>query len=312
MLAVFAAGFLFARSQAHACSAARPTVPTALPRSGGASVSIATSLIVVSSLDLPSLSLSLNAAGQSLSLGVPVALGGGVDGTNAGTFWRLPLTNQMLLPSAEHVLTATVAGAPVELTRFTTAASYDKQPGTPPILKALHLWRVRYPVADIASGNCVFAEYHGFLTVDYTPATIPNTPVSSVVHTFELAPKTGGRGQTFVYAGDTAFAGNEPADAYPLPIGDWQPELDPTRTYCLTIGAFGDGDLARPRLTSETLCADVTQLSAPGAPPSPTVDVNGVGSHAGSGGCSIAAAPTAFGAPFVVFALLGSWRRRRR
>ena len=65
------------------------------------------------------------------------------------------------------------------MTRFTTAAGYDKIEGTAPVVNAVHLWRVRYPVADIGSGNCVFAEYHGFITVDYDPGTVPNTPAAS-------------------------------------------------------------------------------------------------------------------------------------
>ena len=144
------------------------------------------------------------------------------------TFWRLrPATaDGFLLPSTEHVLTATSQTGPAEVTRFTTAAGYDKAQGTAPVLNAVHLWRVRYPVADINSGNCVFAEYHGFITVDYVPGSIPNTAVASVVHAFSLAPKTGGSAQTFVYTGETPFVGLEPAGAYPSPIGLWQPELD--------------------------------------------------------------------------------------
>jgi len=161
-------------------------------------------------------------------------------------------------------------------------------------------------LADINSGNCVFAEYHGFITVDYDPATVPNTASSSVVHTFQLAPKNGGSGQTFIYVGNTPFAGLAPAGAYPLPTGDWQPELDPTRPYCLGISAFGDGDIARLPLASQSVCADVVQLSAAGAPPPPGT---------AGGGCAIVGRGAAGWLGVATFALLAvaiRSRRRRR
>jgi hypothetical protein len=168
----------------------------------------------------------------------------------------------------------------------------------------VHLWRVRYPVADIGSGNCVFDEYTGFITIDYVPATIPNTAAASVVHTFTLAPKNGGSAQTFVYTGDTPFTGAEPTGAYPQPTGLWQPELDPTRSYCLSISAFGDGDIARLSVSSQSVCTDVVQLSAAGAPPPP---------GAGGGGCAIAAPPEgALPAWALALALALVIRRNRR
>ncbi|HEY5088856.1 MAG TPA: MYXO-CTERM sorting domain-containing protein, partial [Polyangia bacterium] len=141
----------------------------------------------------------------------------------------------------------------------------------------------------IASGNCVFAEYQSFITIDYDPATVPNTAASSVVHTFHLAPMTGGAAQTFVYTGGAPFPGLAPSGAYPLPLGQWQPDLDPTRQYCLSISAFGDGDLARPMLSSNQVCAAVTQLSATGAPPPP--GITGAAPGGGGCGCSAAGAP---------------------
>jgi len=52
----------------------------------------------------------------------------------------------------------------------------------------------------------------------------------------------------------------------------------------LSITAFGDGDNARLPLSSETLCTDVTQLSAPGAPAPPTIG----GKTSDGGGCALA------------------------
>lgn len=148
--------------------------------------------------------LSLLVNGQSVAVSRWTALGSGVDeGTGPTSFWQLEIgaATGLLEGSAEYVLSLPGGdGGAAVLTDFTTAAGYDKAAGTAPNLRELHLWRVRYPVADIASGNCVFAEYQTFITVDYDPATIPNTDPSSVVQTFALVPQTGGTRQTFVYA----------------------------------------------------------------------------------------------------------------
>jgi hypothetical protein len=295
-------------SSAEACSPLGPVSPMGLPRSGSVGVSTATSLLVLSQ-GQPA-GLTLQAAGQNVPLSAPVDLGAGADGARGGlSFWqvRAATPDGMLPASAEQVLTASYQGNAVEVTRFTTAAGYDKAEGVAPVLNAVHLWRVRYPVADIASGNCVFDEYTGFLTVDYTPGTVPNTAASSVVHTFQLRPKNGSSVQTFIYTGDTPFAGNEPTGAYPMPTGLWQPELDPTRSYCLTIGAFGDGDIARLPLSSNTVCADVVQLSAAGAPPPPTI-----GGGTSGGGCSVSGrADATSGAWMLLCALVVIGARRR-
>jgi len=302
--------WVLAPSPADACSAPQPIAPIGLPRPATVGVSTATSLIVLSRGEPAG--LSLLAGGQNVALAAPVNLGQGADhSTGPVTFWQVrSAAGGMLAGDTEHVLTATFQGSSVEVTHFTTAAGYDKVEGVAPVLKSVRLWRVRYPVADINSGNCVFAEYHGFITVDYDPGTVPNTAPSSVVHTFRLAPKTGGSEQHFLYTGETPFTGLEPKEAYPTPIGAWQPELDPTRTYCLSVAAFGDGDMARLSMQSESLCTDVVQLSATGAPPS------GGGGGGGSGGCSIAGAaggkPRAAAVLLLAAVAIRLRRRRRR
>jgi MYXO-CTERM domain-containing protein len=297
-----------APSPAEACGPLAPLPPVGVPRSAATGVSTATSLIVFSR-GAPT-GFSLQAGGQDVPLGLPEPLGGGSEESSGpAQFWQLrPATaDGLLVASAEHVLTATFQGASVEVTRFTTAAGYDKVQGTAPVLNSVHLWRVRYPVADIASGNCVFAEYHGFITVDYAAGTVPNTPPASVIHTFSLAPKTGGSAQTFVYVGEAPFRGLEPVGDYPLPIGAWQPELDPTREYCLSVSAFGDGDIARLGLASQEVCADVVQLSAAGAPPS------GATGNGGGCGCAVTGrASSSVGAMLLAFAVALGLRRKRR
>lgn len=308
-LVASAATGLLRTSTADACSPGVVT-PFALPQTGTTGVSTATSMVLVVAGDPAGLSLTAN--GQNVPLSFPTALG---RSSRGGTAWqvRAATSGGMLVASAEHVLSQTLAdGTSAELARFTTAAGYDKTAGTAPVLRGLRLWRVRYPVADIASGNCVSAEYEGFITVDYSPATVPNTDPSSVVHAFQLVPENGGSPQRLIQVGEP-FAGGAPAGAYPLPVGPWQPELDPTRRYCLSISAFGDGDLARLPLASEQVCADVVQLSAPGAPPPP--QIGGGATNSGGGGCAIAPGAPARSAPLgallAIAAALGLRRRRR-
>lgn len=225
--------------------------------------------------------LSLTVDGQSATLLPAVSLGSGTaEGVGRTTFWSVTVaTAPVLAGNAEHVLSLPDSnGVSRELTRFTTAAGYDKVQGTAPVIRGVRLWRVRYPVKDIASGNCVFSEYHGFISVDYDPATLPNTPPDSVIQKFALSPETGGTTQTFFFTGTAPFKGLEPTGEYPLPLGDWHPELDPTRRYCLSIEASGDGDLARGPLQSNPTCVAIKQVSATGAASS--------GAISQGGGCS--------------------------
>lgn len=270
--------------RARACSPAPTPAATAIPRAGSAGVSTATSIVVVSPRE--PFGVSVLANGQAVAVSGWATLGSGVDSVGGTTsFWQLSLG--LLAASADYVVTLPTGGTdggPATLTTFSTAAGYDKAAGTAANLRSVHLWRVRYPVADIASGNCVFAEYASFVTVDYDWATIPNTAPGSVIQSFQLRPDTGGTSQTFVYTGDAPFAGLAPSGDYPLPLGQWQPDLDPTRRYCLAISATGDGDLARLGTGSNQICADVVQLSATGAPPPPAIGGSTDGGSLGGGG----------------------------
>ena len=302
-------------SPARACSPPRAAAPTALPKIGATGVSTATSIVVISPAEPFGLSLLVN--GQSVPVSRWTALGSGVEeGGGTTSFWRLDIGTapDLLAGTAEYGLSLPGGdGGATVLTDFTTAAGYDKAAGTAPNLRDVHLWRVRYPVADIASGNCVFAEYQTFITVDYDPGTIPNTEPASVVQMFALAPQTGGAQQTFVYVGADRFTGLAPVGDYPLPLGDWQPDLDPTRVYCLSVSAFGDGDLARLPVSGNQLCTNVTQLSAAGAAPAP-----GTGGAQGDTGCGCSTTGSAHFEPLpsvaamILVALTLAIRPRRR
>lgn len=337
MVVVLAFSTLAHARAARACSAGQASAPAAIPRAGASGVSTATSIVVAWAAE--PFGVGVVANGQAVPVAGWIALGSGVDGSAGPTrFWQLD--TGMLTANATYVVTlpnGAQDGGSSTLTTFSTAAGYDKTAGTPATLRGVHLWRVRYPVADIGSGNCVFAEYHSFVTVDYDPATVPNTAPGSVIQTFQLAPETGGSTQTFVYTGDTPFTGLAPMGTYPAPLGRWQPELDPTRRYCLVVSSIGDGNLARLDATSERLCTDVVQLSATGAPPplaigagggsggldgGSTADAGalpppGAAATGGSGGgCSISDAPAGWvGLATLVAALalaLTRWAGRRR
>jgi MYXO-CTERM domain-containing protein len=319
-------------SRARACTPPLPPAATAIPRVGTTGVSTATSIVVVSPSE--PFGVGVLANGQAVPVSGWSALGAGIDVTGGPTsFWQLRLAgaNGLLAASTDYVVTSPggADGGAATLTTFSTAAGYDKLAGTAPSLRSVHLWRVRYPVADIASGNCVFAEYASFVTVDYDAATIPNTAPGSVIQSFQLVPDTGGTAQTFVYTGEQPFTGLAPSGAYPLPLGPWQPDLDPTRRYCLAIGAIGDGNLARLGTASNQVCADVVQLSATGAPPPPSIGggpdggaTGGVGGgppgggpKISSGGCATAGTPASWAGLALVAAGLGlgvGMRRRRR
>jgi hypothetical protein len=236
--------------------------------------------------------VELTAGGQLVTLGEVEELGFSVASSFGATkVWRVKVPD-FLPPSTEHVLSvvdtidAGVTGR-VELTRFTTTAGYDKQPGIPPKARTLELWRVRYPLSEINSGNCVFAEYRGYIRIDYDPASIPNTMPDGTIYSITLAPKTGGSSQTFYFPGDDLFKGMSP-ELDPHALDRWAPELDPSREYCASITAFGDGDLARLPSMSETICASVKQLSSyvddAGSDPGAFSDASPGSADAGSGG----------------------------
>ena len=292
---------LLSARDARACSYTDYGPSRAWPPNGSKNVSPATSVFVLGSTKSnDTITLSVNGSDVPLSFSEL----GGLYGTTA-TVFRANLPD-VLEASSEYVLMGPAnygvqpmadAGAPVELTRFTTAASYDKNPGTPPSIGSLKLWSVRYPLHDIASGNCVFAEYQGYAAIEKQAAQIPNTTPEGMLYTLSITPKTGGGPQTLVFSGDKPFTGHALSadDPYPLSLGaEWFLDLDPRREYCATLSARGDGDNARLPVVSETVCASVTELCAPGADCTKSGDSSGGGS-----GCSTAPRPLESGAAWL-------------
>jgi MYXO-CTERM domain-containing protein len=253
---------------ARACSApdgGAPQPATALPRSGATDVSTATSFVIMSGSVASPVDVALQSGGVDVPLGPVVPLGVGeadVPG-QAATFWQVKARGDFLPASADLVLSASDGlGGRAALTSVHTAAGYDKQAGTPAVLKSLTLTRVRYPIADIGAGTCVFSEYIGYLTFEADAAVIPGTPSDSVFNTISLAPKYGGAAtQSHSYTGARTYSGDRVED----PKSSWKPFLDPTLEYCASITSFGGGDIARLPVRSNTLCARVQEISEPGA-----------------------------------------------
>jgi MYXO-CTERM domain-containing protein len=275
---------------ARACSADNPdaVIPTALPRDGATEVPTATSFVIVSGR-MPT-EVALTAGGVDVPLGAPAYIGVGqsMDGDELNDYWQVKATAFLPASSTLVLSMADPHGGRVVLTTIQTAAGYDKAPGTPATLKSLTLTRVRYPLSEIASGDCVFSEYMGYISFDYDAGMIPGTPADSIVNTITLWAQHGGAAdQGWTFAGPRAWASDPPGDFQPFSSGEWSPFLDPTLTYCAAITSFGQGDLARLPVVSNMVCAKVDQVSMPGAgdpdagPPEPSVGDGGAGLDAG-------------------------------
>jgi hypothetical protein len=274
LVAVVGTSLVFVASWSHpaqACSGGSSAAPTAFPASGAANVSPYTSIIIAAGASQPS-GLTLDAGGQTVTLPSILTLGSGLLGSSIATFYRLPL---YLATSTSYTLSALDNGTSRELTHFTTAAGYDKAPGQAPVIDRLRLWRVRYPVEQVAAGGCVFDEYEGYIDVDYQDGSVPNTPANEIVTVLSLQTKTGSSTQKFVFAGLSHFDGAQvqnamgsalvdvPDGGFPSPVyALWKPTLEPDREYCVSMTLYGRNDQAMPQVTSNNVCATVTNLDA--------------------------------------------------
>lgn len=267
-LAALAAGVFAGRSRpAEACSPWPPAPLTAFPGAGPTPVSPQSSIFIGTSGGPPAgLVVEVNGVPAAGSV-APERLGPGL----GGAWWRIG--GVALVPGASHVVRGVERGALRELSRFTAAATYDKTPGTAARATRLRLWRVRYPLNQIAAGGCVFSEYEGYLDIAYEPGSVPGTPDAELLTVVTLSPKTGGMAQTFVTPGRERVplarseGGQEvPEGRLPSPAQSfWKPELAPDREYCATVTLYGRNDLAALPPVSEPICAPVMNL-AWGAP----------------------------------------------
>jgi MYXO-CTERM domain-containing protein len=290
---------------AHACGGRQPAPLAAFPGSGATEVSPQSSIFVGAPFGLPA-GLEVEANGQLVPLPRGEPLGSGPSGS-----W-LRLVGG-LSPSTSYVVRAQDNGVVKELTHFTTAASYDKQPGVAPKLTGLRLWRVHYPLKAVAGGGCVFSEYEGYIDLAYQPGAVPGTPPNEVINVLSLSAKAGGSPQTFVFTGSERLHlaqvenpnGNGlqdvPDRAFPSPVfAAWKPELEPDRVYCATLTLYGRNDVAALPTASDTVCAPVMRLTAAGA------------SAESSGGCAVGGGtPSGSFALVLLVGLAGACRRRR-
>jgi hypothetical protein len=267
--------------------------------------------------------VALEANGQLVPPPALEAIGPGVTAAGPGDYWRV---RSPLAPSTTYVLRAQEPAGTRELTRFTTAAGYDKQPATPPKLDGLRLWRVRYDAAQVNAGGCVFDEYEGYTDVDYQTGALPGTPPAEIVYVLALQPKNGADVQSFVFSGIPRFEGASveapsgngsagvPAGGRPSPaLAPWKPVLSPDREYCATLTIYGRNDQAIEAARSNTVCAPVMNVDARSALAAPPAEGTGPPKNDG-GGCSLSGRPA--GAPPFALALLlpllAAARRRRR
>jgi hypothetical protein len=260
-LLLLVAGAGLARpAPAQACGGGTPPAVQAFPRTGSADVSPITTIFLATGSTLPA-GLVIEANGQPQPLPAILPLGSGPQ----GTWWQL---QGQLLPAASYVVR--IEGGK-ELTRFTTAATYDKPPGRDTRLDRLRLWRVRYSPADVGAGACVFAEFEGYADVDYQPPPLPGTPPDEAINVLSLTPRNGGVTQTLVFAGSEPIRLARTDTGAPVPSGQrpspaqsiWKPELSADREYCATLTIYGRGSLALTPVSSAPLCAPVMSLNAP-------------------------------------------------
>lgn len=322
-------------TDAVACSGRQGAPYAAFPPAGATEVPPPTSIKIVG-LQTTAAEFELEANGQPVPLPARLLLGFGSTRTHMANFWLVP---GVLSPSTSYVLRVREAAGVRELTRFTTAATYDKTPGTVSTLQRLRLWRVRYDVREIAAGGCIFDEYEGYLDLDHRPGTVPGTPPEEIIHVVSLAAKNGQSVGEFVSLGPPNFE-KVPEGGAPSPaFADWKPVLAPDREYCATVTLYGRNDQATPLNRSEPLCAPVINIDARKQAPASDAAVDagpgvsdagdpsggpgprdgGVKPTSGGGGCAFA--PPAGGGHWAagLVALIGTagsrlpfLRRRRR
>ena len=313
---------------AFACSGGAAATAVAFPSSGAVGVSPQSSIFVVSA-DPTGLVLRANGAVVSPSPRI-TNLGLGLTPSGLGTFYRLA---GPLQPSADYALQAPGAdGTALDLTRFSTAATYDKTPGVAAAIGSLRLWRVHYAPARVSAGGCVFSEYEGYFALDFTPASVPGTPDAEVVSVLTLSSEELGTTQTFPFQGISALPGgyvpNLTGDGATLPEGGalsasaalWKPNLEPGRTFCATITSYGRNDLAAPLLQSPPVCATVVGIeTTSGAGGAPVISGAGGSSYpigndvaTSPGGCSLASRRPARGGSLLAVAAAVALLSRRR
>jgi hypothetical protein len=287
----------------RACSPGSSAADSALPAAGAQGVSPQTSVILVTGAAQVPAGLELLAGGVKVALPAIELIGGGLTAGGYGNFWRL---NGALDPSTDYVVQSGDGAGAHEFTHFSTAATYDKAPGVSPQISRLRLWRVHYPVNKIAAGGCVFSEFEGYFALAFTPGNLPGTPAAEVVSVLSLDEKTGAARQQLVFSGTSTLPGGlvdtlsgegvvlPEGGALSAPAALWKPELAPGFEYCATISIFGRNDRAAAPVQSNTVCASVTSLDAPGAMPATLAD-GGAGDAAGDGDAATSA-PTAGGA----------------
>lgn len=254
-----------------ACSPPPPVETTAFPSAGATDVSPMSSIFLLArGPTIPPFVLVEN--GVELAGSATIReLGAGTLGFRRGTYWQLTRT---LLPSSSYALLDVETTPARILTQFTTAPGYDKQPGQPPVLTDLRLWRVRYPRELMSGGTCIFSEYVGYVDLDYEDGVVPGTPAEEVVAVIQLSSTTVGDQHTFAFAGGRFGGVMEGVNGVPHD-GVWKPALAPAAEYCARMTLYGRNDQAAVPAVSNLFCTTVREVDAPGT----------------GGGCSVGGGP---------------------
>lgn len=344
---VFGTSFALTERVAGACGGGMAPPSAAYPAAGATEVSPQTSIIVRSEFDGLPAGLALFANGSAVPL--PPAIRLDIGYTGAGRSWFFQLSGP-LMPSTSYTLVSAAPGAAggtatVELTHFSTSASYDKAPGVAAVINGLRLWRAHFPKSVVGAGGCVFAEYEGYFDLDFTPGTVPGTPPDEVVSILRLSSTKTALAQTLVFIGlDELPGGFTEASGgdFPLPGGGglspsdaalWKPVLQADDTVCASIETFGRNDLAAERLQSNMVCVPVTSVDVPypmlgpggsggaheaGGPGGTAAGQGGAGAPGNAGtaggnsGCSVVPIRDGGALAIVTLGLVAAARRRRR
>jgi len=315
----------------------------AFPAPGATDVSPQTSIVLRTDFDALPAGLALLANGSQVPLPAISKLGPGLTPAGHAIFFQL---YGPLMPSTNYalVIAGSATGAsgpsPVELTHFSTSATYDKAQGTAPVINSVRLWRAHYPESEVGAGGCVFAAYEGYFDIDFAAGTVPGTPPEEVVSILTISSRQTDLLQSLVFMGldqlpggfVTSAGGNIPlagGGALSAPQALWKPVLEADGTTCATISTFGRNNLAAPSLQSNTVCVPVTSVDSPhltpGAGGAGAAGVTGgagasgsagapgaTGTTRGSSGCAVMPAGTARGGSALVLAALGLMAARRR
>jgi hypothetical protein len=263
----FVAGISLCAKAALACGGRAPlTHAEVWPRTNSQAVSLAANAVVAIDPRIDDPHLQLVAIRDASPTATPFTLlGQGDVGGGLARFW---IADPPLSASTLYSVGPAPPAAGAELARFTTSAAATPV-ATAPVLERLRLWRTQYDKSEIGAGGCVFAEYEGYIDLDYQPAVFEGLVPEDVVHVLSLRRKDGASTEIYVAGrleSRAPFArsldgvsripdGGVPCAQYPT----WKPNVIADQEYCLTMTSYG---ATSAPVVSNEVCAVVVGLDA--------------------------------------------------